>query len=57
MNNLADTNSSLTKMLNDTEEHMKKEHAEIVKQKQEVATESASSSKELNEAKNEIKSL
>eukprot|EP00985_Skeletonema_marinoi_P028906 scaffold26260_cov86-Skeletonema_marinoi.AAC.1 len=57
MNNLADTNSSLTKMLKDTEEHMKKEHAEIVKQKQEVATESASSSKELSEARNEIKSL
>jgi len=57
VNNLADTNSSLTKMLKDTEEHMKKEHAEIVKQQQEVATESASSSKELTEAKNEIKSL
>jgi len=57
MNNLADTNSSLTKMLKDTEEHMKKEHADIVKQQQEVASESESSSKELSEAKNEIKSL
>ena len=57
MNNLADTNASLTKMLKDTEEHMKKEHEEIVKQQQEVATESASSSKELTEAKNEIKTL
>lgn len=57
MKNLADTNSSLTKMLKDTEEHMKKEHAEIVKQHQEVASESASSSKELSEARSKIKSL
>jgi kinesin family protein C2/C3 len=57
LKNLADANTSLSIMLKDTEENMKKFHEEKVRKQQKVANESASSSKELTEAENKIKDL
>ncbi|KAL7532191.1 hypothetical protein ACHAXR_008434, partial [Thalassiosira sp. AJA248-18] len=57
VNNFADTNSSLTKMLKDMEDNLNKQQMEIENQQSHVASASASSSQELEEAQDEIYSL
>mmetsp|Transcript_5271 Transcript_5271/g.11965 ORF Transcript_5271/g.11965 Transcript_5271/m.11965 type:complete len:1460 (-) Transcript_5271:94-4473(-) len=55
--NLSDTNSSLTKMLKDMEDNFIQQQTEIEKQQKHVASASASSSQELQDAQDEIYSL
>lgn len=55
--NLNDTNSSLSKMINDTEEDLKKKHVEIERHQTSAASGAADSSQDLQDARDEIYGL